>query len=312
MTTFEIILFFGIIPVLLAFLCFPIGAYICLFGRQKKNVLDLKTEKSSFNFEYCKRAGGKYSINLVEITSFDKIRLVGEYHDQGARKTVIFMHGYHSNPRRDFSVTAERFFQEGYNVLCCYQRAHSISGGKTVCCGQKEQFDILSWIDWVKDKTDDIVVYGLSMGGAGVGFASNKIKTPKVKGLVLDCALTSYYDVMMYDDKKQKKSFIAKIGFKFATWFFHFYLKYFKGVDIKKKPSQSLKENKIPTVFITGEKDQTTPVSFTKENYDANASEKLLVLVPDATHGKAFPLSTEEQKKKIFTFLNGEKGEKNE
>lgn len=310
MTAFEIILFFVIIPVFFAFLGFPIGAYVYLFGRQKGNVIDLKTEKSSFNFENCNKSE-KYDINLVEITSFDKIRLVGEYHDQGAKKTVIFMHGYHSNPRRDFTVTAERFFAEGYNVLCCYQRAHSVSGGKTVCCGQKEQFDILSWVNWVSDKVDDIVVYGLSMGGASVGFASNKIKNPKVKSLIIDCAFTSYYEVMTYGDKSEKKSFLAKLMFLFATKFFCVFLK-LKGIDIKKKVGDSLKDNKIPTIFITGEKDKTTPVCFVEENYNVNGSEKMLIIVDGAGHGKAFPRATEEEKKKIFAFLNGEKGEKNE
>ena len=56
-------------------------------------------------------------------------------------------------------------------------------------------------------------------------------------------------------------------------------------------PEESLKNCKIPVLFIHGEDDGFVPCYMSKICYDACASRKKLVTVPKAGHGLAYPVN---------------------
>ncbi len=237
----------------------------------------------------------------VEITSSDGLKLVADYYDFGKEKTAICMHGYHSLPLNGFSVVAERFIKQGYNVLLPFQRAHGKSEGKYMTYGLKESDDLLKWIDFISaiPSCEKILVYGISMGGATVGIASSEITSKKVKALVIDCGYTTV-DALLWHIVEERnlpgKLFIPgisrlvkrRIGMGFTD------------ADTEK----SLCKNKIPTLFIYGDCDKTVSKECIEKNYSACKAEKDLLIVEGAGHSVALISGGEDALCRFDDFVN--------
>ena len=58
-------------------------------------------------------------------------------------------------------------------------------------------------------------------------------------------------------------------------------------------PVEALKKCKVPVIFYHGEADAFVPCDMSRENYEACAAPKQLVVVPGAGHGLAFMLDQE-------------------
>ena len=80
----------------------------------------------------------------LELTSYDKLHLVGQYFDFGYKKCAIIHQGrtesliycyYFAKPYQD----------AGYNILVIDPRAHGYSDGKASTVGIKEHKDLLLW-----------------------------------------------------------------------------------------------------------------------------------------------------------------------
>ena len=64
----------------------------------------------------------------------------------------------------------------------------------------------------------------------------------------------------------------------------------------------ALRKNKVPVLFIHGQDDSFVPVSMTKENYEACAAPKEIMIVPGAIHGMSYAVAKEayEEKERQF------------
>ena len=68
-------------------------------------------------------------------------------------------------------------------------RAHGESEGKYIGFGCLDRKDALKWIDWVIEHCGadvEILLHGISMGGATVLMASGMELSPQVKGIITD------------------------------------------------------------------------------------------------------------------------------
>ncbi len=90
-------------------------------------------------------------------------------HPDGAKKTVVSVHGYNSS-----SVSQLKYLhiwrELGYNVLMPDNTTSGESGGSCISLSYLEKVDLLSWINLIKEREPDgeIALYGESMGGATV------------------------------------------------------------------------------------------------------------------------------------------------
>ena len=236
----------------------------------------------------------------VKITARDGAVMVGDYLDNGSGNTVIFVHGYCGNPISNFCLQARHLYDMGFNELFINQRAHGESGGNRHGLGIIEQYDILKWIELeeAKPTVKNILIYGSSMGSSAVAYASDKIKSEKVKGMVIDCAFSSVAKQLYYDSKERKIPpqlvipvirVIARIELK---------------EDIYTPCSKSLKKTKIPALFIHGTGDTTVPYENVIENYNACASEKTLITVEGAQHIVDYAAGEDQTKDGLKEFIN--------
>ena len=73
----------------------------------------------------------------VSIQSFDGLILRGEFFEGEGEpdSTVLLVHGYRCNRRREYAAIARFYLEAGYNVLLVDNRAHGESDGRYIGFG---------------------------------------------------------------------------------------------------------------------------------------------------------------------------------
>lgn len=234
----------------------------------------------------------------VSITARDGEIMYGDYLDNQSDKTVIFVHGYRGNPISNFCLQARHLYDLGYNMLFICQRAHGESGGKRNGLGIIEQYDILKWIEYEESKPgiEKIMLYGSSMGSSAIAYSSDKIKSEKVKGMVIDCAFSSVGDQLYYDSRKRMIPPILVIPI--IRLLARIELK----EDIYKQCGDSLKKTKVPALFIHATGDTTVPYEYGLKNYNACALPKELITVEGSQHIVEYAAGGEQTKQGLINF----------
>lgn len=273
------------------------------FRKECFSLLDLDLS----NTHYAKHLDKiRENINYFNTLGYEDIKiqndgyiLHGRYYDQGSNNTVIMVHGYHAKPLNNFNASGISFLNHGYNILMIDERAHNDSDGLYTTMGIEEAGDIQAWIEWADSAyiIKNIVLYGVSMGAATVGYLSSKIDNPKVKALILDCGFTSFYDEIFYQERKRKDLFLV-------LFFMRLYAKMFLHIDIKNRVSESLKDDKIPIYFIHGLDDEMVPVEHTITNFNAVKADKKVRYVAGAGHTTSFLIDYDYLDKDVFSFIN--------
>lgn len=241
----------------------------------------------------------------VEIPSHDGLKLHGYFIEakMPTNKTAILAHGYVSNGRDMISYA--RFYRDklGYNVLMPDDRGHGKSEGDYIGFGWVDRKDYLKWIHYVIStlgKNSEILLHGVSMGGATVLMTSGEDLPPNVKAIISDCAYTSVKDQLEYQLKRmyhlpsfpilQSTSLLTKIK---AGYFFG-----------EASALDQVKKSKTPILFIHGDEDSFVPYEMVNRLYESCASEKDIFIVPKAQHGTAYRDDRDGYEKKVTEFIN--------
>ncbi|MGC4378405.1 alpha/beta hydrolase [Fictibacillus sp. Mic-4] len=241
----------------------------------------------------------------VSIESDDGLKLHGYYlkAKSPTRKTVIIAHGYNGEAK-EMGPYAQFYYEKlGYNVLLPDARGHGRSEGNYIGFGWKERKDYVKWIRYVIQKVGDdseIVLHGVSMGGATVSMASGENLPKNVKAIVSDCAYTSVDDELSYQMKRmyhlppiplvQSTSLLTKIraGYSFE----------------EASALEQVKKSHTPMLFIHGDADVFVPFKMVYELYNACGSEKELYVVHGAGHGMSHKVDPVGYEKKVTNFLS--------
>ena len=241
----------------------------------------------------------------------DGITLAAEWYDQGADRTVIFLHGFRSNPRISLGVEAETMYRQGFNLLIPHQRAHGESGGRTTGLGLKEREDLLQWLTLVQQKHPEgrILLWGISMGSSIASYASDKLTDGPVKAMILDCGFISPGGQIIGDCTKRHmpKPLLMPIIQDCARWVL--------GLELSTATTESLKNSRIPTLFLHGTQDQTVPIACGRANYEACGAEKEFLAVEGAAHTVSYLAGGEAVRQQVHAFIQkymSEKGTEND
>lgn len=231
-------------------------------------------------------------------------RLVATYvpAKTASQKTVIVSHGYKGDGET-MANYAYMFSQMGYNVLLPDDRGHGQSAGKYISFGWQDRRDYLGWIDRVikhSDPRTQIVLFGVSMGGATVEMMSGEQLPEQVKAIIADCGYTSVEEELAYLLKRQfhlpKYPFVPIVSF-INRHRMGYFLSDVSSVE-------QLRHNDRPIFFIHGEKDVYVPSWMLKKNYQAAGGPKSMWQVPDATHAESFWIDPATYQKHVAAFLD--------
>ena len=238
----------------------------------------------------------------VSVTSFDGLTLRGKWLPaEKPMATIILFHGYHSHHLQDFAGIYEYYHSIGLNLLLVRQRAHGESGGKYVTFGVKERLDVLRWIEF-HNRThgmDNVFLGGMSMGASTLQFAAGEELPHNVRGITADCGFSSPAEILAHiirrDFHLPPKLVLplmeawARIlgGFSFYEW----------------NSRETLSRSKTPILFIHGKADDFVPSCMSEFGFAACASEKELLLVDDAGHGRSYLYEPERLRNALTDFF---------
>lgn len=241
----------------------------------------------------------------VNLTADDGLKLHGYYLAAPAptRRAVILAHGYTGSAMRDMGSLAQLYSDAfGYNVLIPDNRSHGRSEGRFIGFGWLDRRDYLRWIDWLLERIGpdaEIVLHGVSMGGATVLMTAGERLPANVKGVVSDCAYTSAKHILSYQLKRMFR--LPPFPFIEATSLLcKLRAGYFFG---EASALKSLRAASLPVLFIHGGADMFVPTEMAHRLYAAHRGDKQLVIVPGAAHGMAFRTDQEGYRQAVEQFL---------
>ncbi|WP_066318849.1 alpha/beta hydrolase [Bacillus sp. FJAT-29814] len=232
-----------------------------------------------------------------------KLKLNGYVYEnkQAEHKWVIVAHGY-TMDGLGMTRWVRNFYEQGYNVLAPDARGHGESEGDYIGMGWHDRKDILVWIDQIveKDPAADIVLFGISMGGATVMMASGEELPENVKVIVEDCGYSSVMDVFTYqlDDLFGLPPFPVMNAANTVT-------KIRAGYDLNEASAvKQVAKSKTPMLFIHGESDSFVPFEELDEVFKAAKVEKERLTIPGAGHGEAEKVDPKKYWGTIWSFVD--------
>jgi fermentation-respiration switch protein FrsA (DUF1100 family) len=241
----------------------------------------------------------------ISITSYDGLKLVGYLllNEKPRNKYLIMMHGYRAQELNDFAASAKYFYEDGYNLVFPDERSHGKSEGQYICFGIKERFDCKSWIEYIINRFGNdsiIMLMGVSMGCATVNMTLGFDLPSNVKGVIADCGYTSPRNIFAHVIKDSLHMPLFPF-INMSGWF----CKKIAGFGIDDYSTLSaFKDNKIPVLFIHGNKDDFVPIEMSYKNYDACKAPKDILIIDNAPHAMSFLYDTEKCWNKIKEFLD--------
>lgn len=233
------------------------------------------------------------------IKSFDGLKLSAKYiKNDTSNNWVILVHGYTANAKSMLSL-ADKYYKKGFSILAPDQRGHGQSEGSYTSFGIKEKEDMKARITWIKDMDKDakIIVHGESMGAATTMLLAGD-NPENLLAFIEDCGYTSFY-AMQIDQLKGDLgllvypiTFIANIIGKIRF-----------SSDFYKSNIDSMKNTRIPGLFIHGKSDRLVPVQMCYDLYKTHQGKKSLYTPTPADHAECKFYDQDEYFRQIFEFL---------
>lgn len=246
----------------------------------------------------------KQENEVVSIKSNDGLKLVGRlFPRKNSKKVVICFHGYTSRGMSDYGSLATYYLNKDFNMLIIDERAHGDSEGKYIGFGCLDRYDALEWIKFAVDKFGndcEILLHGISMGGATVLMTSGLDLPANVKAIFSDCGFTSAWEVFsnvikdVYHIPPYPTINIAsKMAKKYAGYEFD-----------QCNSAEEVQKAKVPILLIHGDADTFVPCYMCNNIYDKCASEKDILIVKGAGHAEAYYAEQEAYEDKMNKFID--------
>ena len=217
---------------------------------------------------------------------------------------VFGAHGYRSYGKKEFAAVSRHYLKKGFNVFFPDHVASGESEGTYCTFGYHETTDCLKWIDYMLNTFGDdikIILHGVSMGAATVmRMTGSGLLPSNVKMTVEDCGFTDAAKFFSFkleglgiksDRPIKAVNFVNKrrLGFDFYEI----------------SPVESVKNAKIPMMFIHGTDDGLVPSFMVHELYDACGSEhKEILKIDGADHAQSLMVGGEEYFSRLDGFID--------
>lgn len=241
----------------------------------------------------------------VNLTSFDGLLLRGYYLEArvSTSNIVVLVHGYGGAAKENMGTFARLYHEEhNFHVLMLDCRGHGASEGSYIGFGWHDRLDCKQWIEYLIQRhgsASQIVLHGLSMGGATVLMASGEPLPEQVKCIVSDCAYTSVREILSHQLGQMYKlpPFpIVPLTSLYCKMRAGFFFEEASTLDQLKKAS-------LPILFIHGGADTFVPTEMVHRLYAVCPVVKEKLVIPGAGHGLAYETDPVSYGEKIRHFL---------
>ena len=194
------------------------------------------------------------------------------------------------------------YAERGYHVLTPDMRSHGESEGGYIGMGWLDRKDILKWIELILDRDPqaEIVLHGVSMGGATVMMTSGEALPENVVAIVDDCGYTSVWDV--FSDELKYLFHLPDFPFLYtASGFAKLRAGYTFG---EASALEQVKKSETPMLFIHGSEDNFVHTEMVYRLYDACPARKELYVAEGAGHGQSLFIDPGQYMSRVFGFLD--------
>ena len=237
----------------------------------------------------------------ISIVSDDGLTLRADMlRGSGTGKTVIFFHGYKSEPACDFAAMYDFYKSLGCDLIYVHMRAHGKSDGTYIGFGALDRYDVVQWTNKAAElfPDNDIYLHGMSMGAASILQSADLDLNKNVRGIIADCGYSDLDTVF--------RNLVGKL-YHLPTMFVDVfeYVNLLKaGYGFKEASSvRSVSVARVPLVYICGDCDRYVPKDMALEIFNACKSEKKLLLVPGAGHAASYMCAKDEYEALVRDFI---------
>lgn len=191
------------------------------------------------------------------------------------------------------------FLRAGISAMTLDFRGYGESDGRISTVAWREQDDVLTAAEWLKEEAGfkRVVAFGLSMGGAACILAAARDKR-LIDGVISDCAFARMDEAMKHTARlvgmPQLMATLAQMG---VRWRF--------GL----RPETVSPEDAIarlaprPVLIIHGDDDPLIPESDAQRLFKRAGQPKSLWIAPDIGHGRAIWDAAEEYRERVVKFI---------
>lgn len=242
---------------------------------------------------------------IAEIVSDDGLQLKGDvfWTNRDSHKWVIAIHGY-TGQRTDMQSVASFYGKNDFNVLTPDMRSHGESEGTYIGMGWLDRKDVLKWIQYVLqlDSNAEIILHGISMGGATVMMVSGEELPPQVKGIVEDCGYTSVWDI--FSDELDYLFRLPEFPILYAA---DVVASIRAGYEFKTASAiKQVEKSNVPILFIHGSEDNFVHTDMVYPLYEACKTPKDILVVEGAGHGNSYRMDPDLYFQTVFEFIERE------
>ena len=222
---------------------------------------------------------------------------------QPTSKTAVIIHGYTDNAIRMMMIGYMYNRSLGYNILLPDLRYSGESEGSYLQMGWLDRKDVIQWMNVTNQIYGDstqMVVHGISMGGATTMMISGEPQPDYVKCFVEDCGYTSVWD--QFSKELDEQFGLPEIPLMYtSSWLCNW--KY--GWSFEEASAlKQVEKCHLPMLFIHGEKDDYVPTWMVYQLYEAKPQPKELWIVPNAGHATSYKLNKEIYTEKVKQFTD--------
>jgi fermentation-respiration switch protein FrsA (DUF1100 family) len=282
------------------------GMYFFNLGatRRKKAFLSASSDLGDYSvWGVDSRWLAAQALEDLEMISGDGLKLRAYFYpaEQPSQRLVIMAHGYSVNGLSGAGF-ARFYHAQGWHVLLPDNRGHGRSEGSYIGFGWPDRLDYVQWIQVMLECLGpdcQILLHGVSMGGATVLMVSGETLPAQVRAIVSDSAYTSAADILAYQMRRlfklpafpliQVTSLICRL--RAGYWF--------EEASALKQVGRAQR----PVLFIHGESDTFVPMAMAPRLFAACASEKALWTVPGAAHAMPYYVDPDGYKKTLLSFI---------
>lgn len=222
---------------------------------------------------------------------------------QPTSKTAVIIHGYTDNAIRMMMIGYMYNRSLGYNILLPDLRYSGESEGSYLQMGWLDRKDVIQWMNVTNQIYGDstqMVVHGISMGGATTMMISGEPQPDYVKCFVEDCGYTSVWD--QFSKELDEQFGLPEIPLMYtSSWLCNW--KY--GWSFEEASAlKQVEKCHLPMLFIHGEKDDYVPTWMVYQLYEAKPQPKELWIVPNAGHATSYKRNKEVYTEKVKQFTD--------
>jgi len=219
---------------------------------------------------------------------------------ESGHRWVILLHGY-KRTRERVRNYARYYAEKGFGIIMPDLRGHGKSEGAFIGMGWLDRYDIIKWAELVisRDPEAEIVLHGVSMGGAAAMMTAGETLPSNVRAVISDCGYTSVWE--QFANVMKSYTGLPEFPLLYTASFF---AKIIAGYSYDEASSlEQVKRSTLPILFIHGKGDTFVYPEMAERLFAAHPNGELL-MTDEAAHGQAMYLDPDTYFNAVFDFID--------